>query len=450
MVVHLPIGFLFIAVALEILSRKKRYENLKYATGFVLMLTSLSSIIAAILGYFLSQSEGYEEEILAWHKWFGIAVAAISTFAWIFKMYFEKRPSRIFQLAYTTMLITAFICLIITGHGGGSLTHGSDYLVSEMPQSWRTLAGLPAPQEPPVKTISNISEAVVYADIIQPILDKKCVGCHGRSKKKGGLMLTTKEHMLKGGKNGQVVKPGVPEDSKIYTYLLLPEDDDKRMPPKGKTPLNKDQISLIYWWIHQGADFEKKVAHLTVPDSIKKVLTKLAAANAPPKGIFARKIRPADSVALATAAQAGLLLTPIAFDVHYLKMHMVQNKDTFGLAEVNALRGLSEHIAWIDLKGKTLLPVAVDSLAKFRNLTRLQLANTNADDAMAQQLSAIKNLEYLNLYGTAISDVGLRHLASLKNLGSLYVWQTKVSSEEAERFRKASPAVQVNFGAAPK
>ena len=447
LVVHLPIGFLFVAVALEFLSRKRRYENLRPAIGFVLMLTALSSIIAAILGYFLSQDEGYDEEILSWHKWFGIALAAVSTFAWIFKMYFEKRPSKTFQLGYTTMLITAFICLIITGHGGGSLTHGSDYLISELPQPLRGLAGLPPPQEPAPKIIASIPEALVFADIIQPILDKKCVSCHSTSKKKGGLILTTKDYLLKGGKNGAVIKPGVPEESKIYTYLLLPEDDDKRMPPKGKTPLNKDQVNLIQWWIQQGADFDKKVAQVAVPDSIKRALTKLAAATQPPKGIFAKKIHAADSTKLANASEAGFKLLPVSKDVQYLQVQMLQNRDTFGVKEVSALKALSEHVAWLNLKGKVLLPQALDSLATFPNLSRLHLGNTNVDDAMVQRLSALKNLEYLNLYGTQVSDEGLRHLAVLKNLTALYLWQTKVTPEEAERFKRASPAVQINFGA---
>src|SRR6188768_1177613 len=66
LIVHLPIGFLFIAVALEYLSRRKKFENLKHATTTVLFFTSVSSILAAILGYFLSLAGDYDEEILFW------------------------------------------------------------------------------------------------------------------------------------------------------------------------------------------------------------------------------------------------------------------------------------------------------------------------------------------------------------------------------------------------
>jgi uncharacterized membrane protein/mono/diheme cytochrome c family protein len=446
LVVHLPIGFLFIAVALEILSRKKKYENLKHATGFVLMLTSISSIIAAILGYFLSQGEGYEEKSLSWHKWFGIALAAVSTFAWLFKMFFEKRPSRAFRIGYTSMLVIAFICLVITGHEGGSLTHGADYLTSEMPEPLREFVGLPKIEEPPPKQITNIPQAVVYADIIQPMLDKRCVSCHNPSKKKGGLVLTTKENLLKGGKNGDAIKPGKPEQSHLFTSLLLPEDDDKHMPPKGKTQLTKDQVSLIHWWIQQGADFEKKVVQLNVPDTIKRVLTKLAQANEPLKGIFAKKVNAADSATLATAREAGFIITPIAKDVNYLQVYLAQDKDTFGVKEVKALRGMSGQLAWLNLKGRTILPAALDSLKQFPNLARLHLGNTNIQDEMLRSLSGLKELEYLNLYGTGITDSGLKYLAGLKNLSALYLWQTKVTETEAGKLKAANPAMQISFG----
>lgn len=84
----------------------------------------------------------------------------------------------------------------------------------------------------------------MFADIIQPVLDKRCVSCH--KKKKGGLILTSKEYLLKGGKNGEAIKPGNPGESNLHTALLLPEDDDKHMPPQGKTQLTKDQVSLIH------------------------------------------------------------------------------------------------------------------------------------------------------------------------------------------------------------
>ena len=446
LVVHLPIGFLFIAVALEILSRKKRYENLKHATGFVLMLTSITSIIAAILGYFLSLGEGYEESSLSWHKWFGIALAAVSTFAWVFKVFIEKRPSRMFRIAYTSTLVVAFLCLVITGHEGGSLTHGSDYLTAEMPEPLRKFAGLPEIVEPPLKKITNIPQAVVYADIIQPLLDKRCVSCHNNSKKKGGLILTTKESLLKGGKNGDAVKPGNPEQSHLFTSLLLPEDDDKHMPPKGKTQLTKDQISLIHWWIQQGANFEKKVEQLNVPDTIKKVLAKMAKENEPLKGIFAKKVNAADSATLAVAQKVGFVINPISKDVNYLQVYLAQDRDTFGVKEVNALHGMSVQLAWLNLKGKIILPAALDSLQRFPNLSRLRLENTNIQDEMLKSLSALKQLEYLNLYGTGITDSGLKYLGGLKNLTALYLWQTKVTETEVAKLKSSNPAMQISFG----
>jgi hypothetical protein len=218
------------------------------------------------------------------------------------------------------------------------------------------------------------------------------------------------------------------------------------MPPKGKTQLTKDQISLIHWWIHEGADFEKKVEQLNVPDTIKKVLTKMAKENEPVKGIFAKKVDAADSATLALAQKAGFVINPISKDVNYLQVHLKQDRDTFGVKEVKALQGMSVQLAWLNLKGKIILPAALDSLQRFMNLSRLRLENTNIQDDMLKSLSRLKQLEYLNLYGTGITDSSLTYLDGLKNLTALYLWQTKVTEAGVAKLKSTNPALQVSFG----
>lgn len=84
--------------------------------------------------------------------------------------------------------------LSVTGHLGGALTHGEDFLS----QPLLSMFGF-APVKEVRKPIININEALVYKDIIEPVLEQKCVQCHNSQKQKGSLRLDTPELLLKGG-----------------------------------------------------------------------------------------------------------------------------------------------------------------------------------------------------------------------------------------------------------
>ena len=87
---------------------------------------------------------------------------------------------------------------------------------------------------------------------VRMILAHNCYNCHGSAKVKGDLRLDTREFIMKGGKNGDVLVPGEPKSSEIIHRVLLPRSDKKAMPAKGKG-LTKEEISILEYWIKKGA-----------------------------------------------------------------------------------------------------------------------------------------------------------------------------------------------------
>jgi hypothetical protein len=349
-------------------------------------------------------------------------------------------------------LAVCALVLMGAGHYGGSLTHGSDYLTQYMPPTMRKLAGLPPP---PVKVVSkpitNVQDAIVYNDIIYPILDSRCVSCHNPSKKKGDLRMDGPDQLIKGGKNGKVFVAGDPEQSELIKRLLLDEEDEHHMPPKGKTPLTPEQIALLHWWIETGAPFDKKVAQLKISPEAKKALASLGASKpGQPTGIFAQKVPNADPKAVALLQSQGFQVMTIAQDNHFLQAKFLPVADTFGTRQVQHLLPLNKQLTWLDLSNTRHLSHSLNGLGKLTNLTRLHLENSSISDTDLVQLKGLTNLEYLNLYGTGITDQGLQQLASLKNLKSLYLWQTKVSPEGIQALQKQLPELRVDTGVEPE
>ena len=84
---------------------------------------------------------------------------------------------------------------------------------------------------------------------VQPILITNCMPCHASSKPKAGINLTSYESVMKGGREGAIVKAGDPDGSKID--MALHGKGAKQMPPKG--PLAPADIAKIETWIKAGA-----------------------------------------------------------------------------------------------------------------------------------------------------------------------------------------------------
>ena len=113
------------------------------------------------------------------------------------------------------------------------------------------------------KNITDVQEAKLYEDIVQPVLQTKCYSCHGPQKQKGKLRMDNPQFILKGGKNGEIVLAGKADESEMIKRILLPENDKKHMPPKQKPQLTEKETMLLHWWVQQGADFNKKVKEIS-------------------------------------------------------------------------------------------------------------------------------------------------------------------------------------------
>jgi WD40 repeat protein len=92
--------------------------------------------------------------------------------------------------------------------------------------------------------------AVDYATEIQPLLGKRCGGCHAGEAKMGELSIGTFALLQRGGNHGKGVVPGKPDESPLYTYIT--GKSYPKMPMDGTT-LADGEIALIKTWIEEGA-----------------------------------------------------------------------------------------------------------------------------------------------------------------------------------------------------
>lgn len=100
--------------------------------------------------------------------------------------------------------------------------------------------------------------AVDFDREIRPLLQERCVECHGEKKQKGELRLDARPYAFKGGHDGPAIVSGSLDKSSLFQRIIS-TDEDERMPPKGQ-PLTSSQIAAIKTWIESGAAWPENAA----------------------------------------------------------------------------------------------------------------------------------------------------------------------------------------------
>jgi mono/diheme cytochrome c family protein len=294
--------------------------------------------------------------------------------------------------------------------------------------------------------------AVDFAKDVGPILQSRCVECHGPDKQKGKLRLDTREGLLKGGKDGEAVKAGAPADSEFYKRVILPKDNDDRMPPKGDS-LTAPQIETLKAWITEGAKWPDGVviaAAAPAPEAAPAAAAPVPAG--PPKIVVPAPERPkdfkpaaAEAAATAALAKNGVEVRLVALDGpwHEVNLRLLGSAVTDQtIAPLKDLKSVVE----VRLGTTKVTDAGLATLKSLPYLEVLGLELTGITDAGLAQLKGLNNLTYLNLYGTAVTDAGLENLKGLKHLAKLYLWQTKVTPAGVKKLAEALPGLDINTG----
>ncbi len=129
---------------------------------------------------------------------------------------------------------------------------------TEMPASSPTEEAVPATQAPanspastdtalPLEEPAAASAAVSFANDILPIIQSRCVNCHGGERIEEGLVLKSYEEIMAGSDNGPVIVPGDAANS-----LLVELVENRKMPKRGPK-LTPPQVQILVDWVNQGA-----------------------------------------------------------------------------------------------------------------------------------------------------------------------------------------------------
>ncbi len=122
-----------------------------------------------------------------------------------------------------------------------------------------------------VHAATSTAEANEHFELkIRPLLANRCFASHSSSAL-GGLTMTSREALLRGGKSGPALVPGKPEESLIIRAV---EHLDERMKmPMGAAKLSDGEIALLSSWVKSGAVWPETTGAAAIPKGSKYVIT---------------------------------------------------------------------------------------------------------------------------------------------------------------------------------
>jgi uncharacterized membrane protein len=405
LVVHLPIGLILLLPLLEIAGRIR--PALLEAAIFVLPLSVFSCLAALILGYLLAYGSGDAGSGVVRHMWGGIALTIGVLLCAVARPLWASGQLR---AVYPCLLACVLLLLAWTAHQGGSLVHGSNYLIEYLPGPLKRLTHVGTVQAKAVAYPDSF-----YARHIYPILDTHCVACHGDEKVKGGLRVDSYDRLMRGGKDGAVIIPGKPERSILLQRVTLPADHKNFMPSEGKPPLKLEQIAWIRAWILQGASPQvKSLVGIVVPEEFKETPLPQVGDYS---GIMPEILRAAKS--------NGVTLVPMSKNLgDGLILNTVDAGPKFGDAQLANFERFAPYIVEADLGRTSVTDACFATLGKFRHLRALHLEETAITGTGLAKLTQLSQLTYMNLSGTRVTEAAIDPLTSMKNLRHLYLYNT--------------------------
>jgi len=420
--VHLPIGILAFGIILVFLSKKDSTKHLD-SIRLAFLIGGIAAILSSISGFLQYQNEGFSWDTVQFHLIFGWATVLAS-----FWLFYEVNKSTSFPKNFKPKSAGLFALILFTGHLGGNITHGEEYLIEVLPPEMQSLLGYKIKSEKGLVLPEQGWEQLAYFDqVVQPILNQNCKSCHNPKNLKGELDLTSFEALMKGGKDGSILTGGNLEESVLFSRLILPKDNEDHMPPKEKRQPEKEAIELIKAWVELGGNTTSKLGDANIKAESLEPFFHRVEKPFYPKG----NVEKASSESLAQLKSEGFFAEPVSESSNWLMISCV-NFQGFSDQDWPKLEAIKTQIVYLDLTGTKITDLVLDSLQTLPNLTVLKLNQTGVSGSKLETLNSNQYLKHLYINKTQIATDGIRVLNNHPSLEKIFAFDTPISEAEIQ------------------
>lgn len=435
LVVHLPIGIFILGYCFELLFRfgfhklvpSRKVVVLAYSLGL------LAGLISAVTGWLLTFSEDYGIEPLNNHKQLGLATLAVMLLVIIYQV---KAPASKYRLKLAASSL-ALLLIALTGHYGGNLTHGSNYLVEYGPSFLH---------DDPNAFLDQIRKKdpdslVIYQDLIHPLIQSKCLECHSAENKKGGLKLETYKDLFREGNHDIPVLAGNPDLSELFQRISLPKNHEKVMPPRGPG-IGYTDTQIIRYWIDNGADSLATFNSEKMSEELIALLKRDYELDFSPRSYYEKvKVDSLDALILEDLRSKNFKVSYLGSN--NLLLDVEYTGDTIQKEQINALNRVSGQITFLKIRACNLSDDMIEKIADLPHLTRADLSSNPITGRIVPFLVAKPHLEMVNLNQTRFTSESVQKLLEKSGLSRIYLTNTEIPAEEIADLKKTFADVEI-------
>jgi uncharacterized membrane protein len=471
LIVHFPIALLLVAALFELVHVVRPGATQRRAVDLLLHLGALGAVVAAVSGWIYTDFEAPRNDLVELHRWTGVAAAALAVCASVLSFLARTRDAGGLVVGYRIALLLMAGVVGFTGHLGGQMAWGADFLFEPLHERERAPAAsdgaAPRPEvAEPVADVGataaatdlvgvgagaapadrndgasdgplDVTGAAASADVapsatqqvsyvrdVAPIVSKHCYECHGPTgKAKADLRLhdlALANADFYSTEFAALVTPGDAEASALFAVAALPRDHELAMPPDGDG-LAPEELDVLRRWIDGGTDLEALLAASSTSGAAATV-----AAFAPTSTAGAAADAPAVPSPSATEAAGEPADDPYAsfapLDEASMDSARTSGARIAPLAATTAALEVSFRFqpATSDAAIAAIVPLA-------SNVVVLDLARTAVTDAALVDVARLGELRRLHLEGTAVGDTNLGLLGALPHLEYLNLTESKVT-----------------------
>lgn len=424
---HFPIVLVVILVFDLLRNSTGSRKSLPYYLHDLLLAVALLTVTTAITGLFLSIEDGYDAASLRIHKYSGAALALFFVLIYNYRNEWLAHKKLVLVVA-----VFSTILLIVAGHAGSEITHGADFI-------WEPIAS-------GRKTQDVISpDAEIYAHLVRPILEQKCMSCHNTDKAKGQLNMELDKAFNKGGKNGIPWDTTSADLGLLIRRIHLPSDSKQHMPPAGKPQLTSDEIAILEAWIKTGSNFKMKLNQLPSGSALNRIINARTPSGESPESFDFNR---ADIETITRLTTENRVVSFIDQGSPALSVQFF-NRALFKSGQLEELAPVKKQITTLNLAKMPVRDKDLKWVSDMVNLRRLNLSFTEVTGAGLPALSRLQHLQHLTLSGNKIETRDLESLKKISSLKTLELWNTGISKKDQLALTRSMADIALEWGYVP-
>lgn len=414
---HFPIVFGILIAIYFIFFSKHRFKF--EIEKIVLATNALFASVVALLGVFLANQGDYEGEIFNLHKWGGFAIAI---FSWLLTYVLNAN-----ELLKKLIALIFLVVLIGATHKGAQLTHGINAL------------SFPEAENLNPETSDLVDGSTpIFEVAIAPILNQKCISCHGPDKAKGKLRLDSQEFILAGGRGGDLLKSTSADDALLVRLVHLPIDHENRMPPKGKLQLTEEEKAIILNWVNKGGDFDLRLNDLPKEDMLVDLINDYHSSN--------RKVEiKTDLPELEEFNTDYCTVNYLFYGTDKVEVNFFQ-ASFYDRETLKKLLKIKPNIVRLNMQNMPLEKEDLDIILQFVNLEKVNLNSTGLTISEIAGLKSIDHLQSLAICGIEFDEEELGKLLSKANFTAINIWADNLKLAQLEELVAKYPAIKFTIG----